>query len=187
MFKDVIIRKIDSHKGAPRLYLDMGLLGRANFGSGQQYQVSVDSESRRVTLEINEAGARVVSGKKKENNYVPVIDLNSIKVLGVFAGLDRVRIILSVGKIFILPLTSDMAQLERLSRVVAKLSSGECLTTASFCHGAGLMAHAAHEGLASGGVNTKAALVNEIDEEYIGQSMGHNPMWSEGTRALVVP
>lgn len=187
MFQDVVIRGIGNHRGAPRLYLDMPEVARAEFLQGLTYKLSIDEASMRVTIHVDAEGDRVVSGKETRNGTCPLIDLSSHRVLGLFAGHQQVRVIFMRQRIVILPLASVIAQQERLHRLQGKLERGESLTVASFAHGAGIMAHAVHAGAKDAGIELQAAVVNEIDGDLMAVSRANNNTWRKSTRGLNMP
>jgi DNA (cytosine-5)-methyltransferase 1 len=187
MFQDVVIRKIGDSKGTPRVYLDMPELQRAKFTAGANYKLTIDETGKRVVLLVDKDGDRVVSSKAKGEVRTPVVDLQSFRVLRIFEGFDRVRIIFMAGRIFVLPLASQLAQHERRERILGKLQRGESLAVASLCFGAGLMNYAAHEGLKAGGVPAHTSVVNEIDETYANHSRSANPVWNDETVGLIAP
>lgn len=188
MFQDVVVRRIGTNKNTPRVYIDCAdELERADFRPGAQYRLTVDEQNKRVVMEVNDDGDRIVSVKMRGERRAPVVDLQSFKVLKVFEGFERIRVIFLKGRIFVLPLASDLAKQERLDRLCGKVERGEALTVASLCHGGGMLAYAAHEGLQAGGVSTRTALVNEIDEDYAAHSRAKNPVWDAGTKGVIAP
>lgn len=187
MLQDVVIRGIGQHRGAPRLYLDMPEVDRADFKRGTVYKVHVDETAMKVTVVADEDGDRVVSGKEVRGGMQPVIDLSSRRVLGLFEGHAQVRVVFMAKRIFILPLASAVAQMERLKRLHGKLERGEALSVASIAHGGGVMSHATHAGAQDAGVVLHQAVVNEIDAELMGVSRANNSTWEGTTRGLNMP
>ena len=187
MFKNVVVRKLTEHRGSPRLYLDIAALAGAAFTPGTVFVVQVHEDRNQLVLITTPAGDRTVSSKIKNNRVVPVIDVNNQKALSVFDGIDQVRVVMMSGRIFVMPLASALAQRERLGRLTTKLNGGQSLAMASLAHGGGVMSHAAHAGFRDAGVDTHAAVVNEIDEKLMAQSQAQNEIWVEGTIGLTAP
>lgn len=111
----------------------------------------------KVSANLMSLGAldcRIVSRKLKGEKEIPVIDINSMELLSVFEGIEAVRVVVQQGRIFILPLSSEIAVRERLDRLKSKLESGEPIQIGSLSHGGGVLTHGRHSqgsrGLATG-------------------------------------
>lgn len=78
---------LGEHRGAPRIYLQGRWLAKAGFEPKAAYHASF--ERGRVVLELDPSGARTVSGK--QNNTVPVIDLNNQALAETLSG-DRLEV-----------------------------------------------------------------------------------------------
>src|SRR3989338_5716746 len=102
------IRKIGQNKGAPRVWLEGQQPLRAGFLPGSTYMVEVVRDKNMVALKVSEKGNRVVSRKENAGKEVPVIDLNSKEVLGLFAGMEKLRVIMGDRVIYLLPLASEL-------------------------------------------------------------------------------
>jgi DNA (cytosine-5)-methyltransferase 1 len=119
--KDVWIKKIGENKGRPRIYLDGLQAVRAGFAPGERFEVIVDEDGRRVILQKNRDGTRRVSMKERGGKQYPVIDINSSELLGLFEGMDVVRLVVGTDSVYILPLASEVKKKERLARLTTKL------------------------------------------------------------------
>jgi len=183
------IRSIGSNKGAPRVWLEGHQPLRAGFAPGTRYKAEINAEKHLLVLEVVENGLRVVSGKKSKNGDkdIPVIDLNSKELLGMFEGLDAVRVIVQTGKIFILPVASQLRAKERIATLKAKLEKGEVLSTGSVSTGIGVLDLAAHKGLEHAGVSAKLAFANEIREDCMDHAASVNPLFDDDTVSLTAP
>lgn len=182
-----LYRRITTNKGAPRLWLEGKQPARAGFAAGVRYALSVHPETRTVTLTLKDNGWRVVSAKHKGDTDVPVIDLNSREALGIFDGIELVRVIIRKGRIHILPAIAELRRRERLARLEAALAAKEPISIGSVSHGIGVLDLAIHQGLAAGGVASRLAFANDIDDEFLTQASEHNPAWNEDTAYLSVP
>ena len=185
MKTDIWVKGIGEKKGAPCIYFDGIQAIRAGFSPGQRYDVIVDEG--KVVLQVNEDGSRVVSAKKKGDSELPVVDLNSKKLLSLFEGMDSVRVVVQHGKVFLLPLASEIKKKERLKRISSKMSQDEPLKMASLSHGGGVLSHAIHEGLKRAGVKAEMAFANEIREDLLVHAIEHNDAWSADTMAVAMP
>ena len=181
------VHKVAEHRGAPRIFVEAARLKLAGFAPGVAFTVDVNAEKRHLILRLDDTGTHTVSRRKAGSGERPVIDLNSKQLLSVFAGLDAVRMVIANNAIHFLPLASTLAALERIDRLTAKLKSGEPLTTASICAGAGLMANALEAGYAAGGIKTRAAVINEIDSDYIELGTERNSAMRAEALALTAP
>lgn len=177
--------KVGQNKGAPRVWLEGKRLAKAGFVPGAKYALAIGD--KRVTLSVSENGTRVVSAKHKADTDLPVIDINSAQALGLFEGLDRLRVIIRQNEIHLLPLATQKKAEERLTRIKAKLENGEPLRVASFCHGGGVLSLALHEGMKQGGVESILAMANDINPEVLFHAAQNNPVWNDSTQAIAAP
>lgn len=185
--KDVWIKKLGENRGRPRIYLDGTQALRAGFCPGEKFDVVVDGEGKRVMLQKNRDGSRVVSAKERRGKTYPVIDINSKELLALFDGMDALRVVVSEDRVVLLPLASEIKKQERITRLVGKLQSGEPLRVGSLAHGGGILTHAVHQGLADAGIECDLAFANEIREDLLLHALEHNDAWSEKTSAINVP
>lgn len=179
------IKKIGLHRGAPRVWLDMPRLTEAGLAPGTKFDLDVVPHGIRIRR--SESGSRCVSAKTlKSGAQLPVIDLNSKACLSTFEGHGHVRVIVRADAVYVLLLASELAALERATRLSTKLASGQPLTVASLSHGVGVLSFAAHEGLTDSGLRCELASFNEIHEGYATQSVLANPA-STGAIPLCAP
>lgn len=181
-----IIRKLGSNRGAPRVYLEIDALSTSGFMPGKTFSRTIDETTKRLTLTVKPNGAYLVSQKEKNGKTFPVIDINSTQALGMFDGLEAVRIVLENNTIHILPIASEVKRVERLKRLKANLGNG-VVTTASLSFGGGILDHAAHTGLKDSGIEATLAMANEIDESLMNHAIAHNEVWKEKTIGIAAP
>ncbi|KAA0178867.1 DNA cytosine methyltransferase [Cupriavidus gilardii] len=179
------IKKIGSHRGAPRVWLEGLQTARAGFTPGQRYDVVVQGKT--VVLQANPDGSRVVSSKKVGERDNPVIDLNSRELLAVFDGMAAIRVAVKDGEIYLVPLATELKKQERYQRLREKLERGEALGIGSLSHGGGILSHAVHEGLKAAGINAELRFANEIRPELLDHAAVHNDAWSVDTIPLAAP
>jgi DNA (cytosine-5)-methyltransferase 1 len=185
--KDVWIKKLGEHRGSPRIFLDGPQAVRAGFAPGERFEVVVDAAGKRIMLQKNRDGSRVVSARERGGKTHPVIDINSKDLLSLFEGMDALRVVVSDDKVVLLPLASEIKKQERITRLVDKLQSGEPLKIGSLAHGGGILTHAIHQGLQDAGVECELAFANEIREDLLQHAAEHNDAWGEGTAAINLP
>ena len=181
-----IVRKLGSHRGSPRVYLDVNVMEAAGFAPGRTYNRTVNAERKSLTLTAEPNGSFVVSKKDKGGKALPVIDINNTKELGMFEGLEAVRVIFDSNTIHILPIASEMKRVDRLKRLRSNLDAG-VIKTAGISFGGGVLDHAAHAGLADAGIASSLAMANEIDEGLMNHASEHNDVWSESTVGIAAP
>lgn len=184
MIDGYYIKKIGQNRGAPRVWLDRQT-ERAGFEPGQRFDVVV--QGRTVVLQANPDGSRVVSSKKDGDKTNPVIDLNSRELLALFDGMSSIRVAVQQGKIYLLPLASELKKQERFGRLREKLEAGDPLAVGSLSHGGGILSHAIHSGLKASGVESRLAFANEIREELLEHAAVHNDAWDENTVPFAAP
>lgn len=179
------IKAIGQNKGSPRLYLDGMQAIKTGFSPGDRYDITIEGET--LVLSANKDGSRVVSKKMKGEAALPVIDINSKELLSMFTGMSSVRVIVREGKVFILPVASEIKKRERLSRIKRKMQNGESIVTGSLSHGGGILTHAIHSGLKKAGITSTLGFANEIREDLIEQAQCHNDAWDKDTAVLNMP
>jgi len=182
---DIWIKGIGEKRGAPYVYFDGMQAIRAGFSPGQKYDVDIDGN--RVVLSANKDGSRTVCAKRKGEVDYPVVDINSKELLALFDGMSSIRVIVQGGKVYLLPLASEVKKRERITRIAEKMASRTPLSMASLSHGGGVLSHAIHEGLKRAGVDAELAFANEIREDLLCHAIEHNDAWSENTMAVAMP
>lgn len=186
MKQDVWVKKIGTHRGAPRLFLDGLQASRAGFAPGDKFNVEVDVDGIRVIISRKKDGSRTVSHRKKGDQACPVIDINNKELLAMFEGMDELRVVVGNGHVYLLPLASQVKKVERIERLAGKIARGEPLAMGSLSHGGGILSHAIHQGLNDAGMKAELSFVNEIRADLIEHAIEQNDAWGENTRAVVM-
>lgn len=181
----VAIHEIGQNKGKPRVWLQGEMLASAGFAPQTRYEIN--HREGALVLVRDARGYRNVSGKPKHDREVPVIDLNSDKVLSAFAGLEHVKVIYRENEIEIVPVASELRARERRERAESRMQAGLPLIMGSVAHGAGVLDHAMHAGLKAEGVNCELGFANEIRHDLMDQSMRVNEVWTKNTIGLTAP
>lgn len=179
--------KIGQCKGHPRVWMQGKRPAQAGFAPGTRYNVTTDRDKKMLVLEVVSTGVRVVSSKAQGEKTIPVIDLNSSELLSLFDGMDTVRLVMQRGRIFILPLASELAVQERSERLHQKLATNQPISIGSLSHGGGVLSHAIHAGLSDAGIHSELAFANDIREELLEQADEHNDAWNADTIMLAAP
>lgn len=183
-----IVRSIGMNRGAKRIYLDGPILCRSPFLPGAAFSVEACPEKMTLTLVCCDSGSRVVSRKRRpgRSDVVPVIDINSNALLSALGAVSVVRIVISANAITISPLASELARLARLDSLRVAVGEGR-LSVGSIAHGIGVMSYTAHEGLKRANLDAELQVAVEIDSDWIGQAIEHNPVWTSSTVAVASP
>lgn len=184
------IQKIGMNKGAPRVYKEGRRIALAGFTPGTTYHATIHQDQGMLVLKVDPAGDYKVSKKAVRTgsaDVVPVIDINSKELLGMFEGMDQVRVIVREGQITLLPLATEVRRKERLSRITDKIRSGTPLDVGSVSHGIGVLSHALHKGLEERGVSSRQAFACDIEPVYLDQAEAANDYWSDNTIKVTAP
>ena len=80
-----------------------------------------------LQLVISDNGQYVVSKKERNGKTLPLVDLRSHKLLGMFEGMNVVRVVIQEGRIVIIALASEVRRLKRIKRVKSRLAANEPL------------------------------------------------------------
>ncbi len=84
------IQTIGQHKGSPRFYKEGRRIALAGFTPGTAYRATLHQSEGMLVLKVDPAGDYRVSKKAARSGdagEVPVIDLNSKELLGMFDGM----------------------------------------------------------------------------------------------------
>lgn len=178
--KQITCRKLSTHKGAKRLWLEGLRLAAAGFTPGAHYHMNISREAGTVRLELTDNGKRIVSRKKSGRaipEYRPVIDLNSRDLDALFGDSDRVQVVICERTIEVSLHSKDKARQVRESRLKTRLCKGVALAVGSMCAGAGILDHALHTGLADSSIASRLAWAIESEYAYLQAGMENNPIW----------
>lgn len=190
--KNYDIQKLGEHKGSPRFYKEGKRIALAGFTPGTVYRATMHQEQGMLVLKVDPDGAYKVSKKAARNaseaeTVVPVIDINSKELLGMFEGLDQVRVIVRQGQIVLLALATEIRRKERIERVTQKIRSGTPLDVGSVSHGIGILSNALHMGLEEQGVASRQMFACDIEATYLDQAEQANDCWSDDTIKVTAP
>lgn len=181
------IKKLGANKGAPRLWLEGNRPLRGGFAPGSRYNVQKDEVKKMLTLEIVQDGVRVVSKKQKGDKELPIIDINSTELLSMFAGMDSVRVVIAEGRIFVLPIATEVRRKERLDLLKVTLEKNEAISVGSVSHGTGVLSFALEQGLRNTGVQSSMSFAIDIDGDALEHASNCNPVWNADSMAIAAP
>lgn len=181
------IKKIGEKNGSPRLWIEGTTAERAGFEPGQAFNVAIDVERNMLTLTCDAHGVRVVSSRSRRGRTLPIIDINSAKVLALFQGMDAVRVFFLDGEIRVMPLATELRRIERLERLATRLENSEPLAIGSVSHGGGVLSHALHTGLRNAGIPVRLAFANDIRDDLLEHARDVNDAWDKQTVSIAAP
>ncbi len=182
---NVVYLKVGEHRGRRRIWLQGQKLARKGYVPGKRYRLFLDEHRKVVRLERKHDGERIVS--RKGSAEIPVIDLKWDEMEKVFAGVERVRVVIRKDRITVSIHHVDAGQKERVCRFRAKLRSGQPLDIGSLAHGGGVLDLAIHNGLAGAGLSSRLAFAVEIEDQYLEASQENNPVWDAESIAICAP
>lgn len=184
------IQTIGQHRGAPRFYKEGRRIALAGFTPGTTYRATLHQSEGMLVLKVDPSGDYRVSKKAARSgdaSEVPVIDLNSKELLGMFDGMDQVRVIVREGQIVLLALATEVRRKERLDRITQKIRSGTPLDVGSVSHGVGILSNALHKGLEERGVKSRQVFACDIEGAYLDQAEAANDCWNDATMKVTAP
>lgn len=167
----IIMTKLGENRGAPRIWLQGEKLEKEGYRAGDTFRIE---ESKGARLVLVKNGDRKVSGKKRGDKRVPIIDLNTKQLAELFDADEKLKVAIRKGKIVITKHYTSGQVAERLERIRSKIREGKKLAVHSHYHGAGVLDLAIHSGFAKAGVNTFCQVAIELEREYLDISMQRN-------------
>lgn len=153
-------RILETNKGA-RLWLEGVKLKSLGFDKGKLYSTKVTENS--ITLTLSNDGKKKVSGRTRNGESNPIIDLCGKWLSQVFDFDELVTARIENGKITIKRHKEGMAKKERELRAINE----PILKEAALCYGIGVSAHAISNGLNSSNVQSEVSLIMERESKYL--------------------
>lgn len=179
----IINTKLGEHRGKKRVWLEGTRIAREQVQAGLKYTPVVKND--RVVLLVGNEGMFTVSKREKNGVVHPIIDLKIEELATLFAGVERLRVVVRRGRIVITAHHSYARSAERVDRLIEKLSQGKPLDVGTAFSGGAVLDRAIHEGLASAGIKSRLSLVIEREGKYLDSAMRNNSMlWDENTLAI---
>lgn len=186
MMNSASIYTLSQNKGAPRIYLDGKKPIRSGFTPGAHFEVEKTEKSVILRLK-NEVTKNKVSKKEKSGQTIPVIDINSAQALEPLIGSTVVRVLFGPDCIVISRVGTESRLLERLKRLKRTFEQDQPVSTGGVAAGAGVLAHAAHQGFKDAGLKTRVAFHNEIREDLAEHALRVNDALDDRTQILNMP
>ncbi len=149
-------------------------------------KLSVHGYDAGVGLNVEYGHYKISITKSNENPEKTVmgtsrgalIELRSKDVGESFQGIKIVVVSISAQGIEIVAHPSELRQIERIASLKAAIANGK-ITTASLCHGVGLLAYNLSKGMKRASLSTKIQLANDIDDLALTCSVEGNPIWDD--------
>lgn len=174
-----------SHRGKARVWFEGRRLARANFMPGASFSLVENNGSLVITL--SGKGDRTVSSRRRRDDVQPIIDISGQTVERLFPGETRICAIFETGRITVAMHPVDQDVKARLSKLIRALSRKDPLACGSIAHGAGVLDHAIHTGLADRGVRAELTFAIEKDGSILDAAIANNPIWTSDTLAIEGP
>lgn len=123
--------KISRNKDAPRVWLEGLYLLRAGFTPTRRIQVRFSKQ--RVEITLAPEGARIVSSKSRNNQAVPVLDLNTSALSESFGPIAVLQVLVEPGRITLTPTLTEQLRSTRCrnGREGSVFAGGGLLTEAA--------------------------------------------------------
>jgi len=182
---NVVYRKIGEHKGKPRIWLEGQKLATQGITPGMRF--SLIKKQDQICLSFCDDGARKVSRRKQKDAYLPVMDIRADEIEAVFGQAERIRAIIKPDEIIITIHHREIAEKERLERLIRKLCNNEPLEMGSLAHGGGVLDHALHTGLNLANIAARLSFAVEIEGKYLDASQRNNSVWDKDSIAIEAP
>ncbi len=168
----VINSKIGEHRGKKRIWLEGRKLDREGYLVGMKYDVQL--EPGKVQLTPNPTGKYTISKRTRNGVTLPIIDVSLKELADIFEGVEMLRVQITKGKITVTAHFSHDKKRRREERLREKIRSRSKLDVASFFHGGGILDRSIHTGLSDASIDSRIAVVNEIEPKYLEQSLKVN-------------
>lgn len=189
------ILKVAEHKGSPRVWIEGINAQKSGFLPATPYRTEKRRDSvilRVINLDaveqsLSDTKPLHVSKKKQRGRELPVLDLNSHKILSPVAGAEVVKVVFHDGYIVISRIASQQRAIERLKRLKEKLVNKQALAMGGVAAGAGILSDVAHKGLAAAGIETTLRMHNEVRQDLTEIAAQNNPSVSHETLLLNMP
>ncbi|MGH8156589.1 MAG: DNA cytosine methyltransferase [Rhodanobacter sp.] len=175
--------KVGEHRGQRRLWLEGGRLAAAGFEAGTRYHVVFDVDTRTIALEINPAGDRQVSGRRRvgQERPTPILDLAGADVTDIVGEAGSVRALLSKGRIVFSLHPRDVAKAEREARVREHVKEG-FVTEGTLCAGAGIATLGVATGIEESGLLSRVEWIVDRERKYLEVAATNNPAVTSETK-----
>lgn len=182
---NVIYTRLGERRGNRRLWLEGTRLANQGIVPGIRFDLRM--EKGRAVLQFGEQGERVVSRRQRNGKELPVIDVNSAELEQALGQAERIRVVIRRDCIEVTVHHHEMAERDRVQRLLAKLADGRPLDIGSLAHGGGILDHAIHTGLRDAGIPSRLAFAVEIEKAYLDCSQQNNEVWDAESVGIEAP
>ena len=172
--KQISYTKIAATAKGKRLWLEGKRLADCGFIRGARYTATVFSSGKDFTLSlvVDTSGNRKVSGRKRGEKEIPIIDLCDSSLLPEVG--SKVRATFAEGKIVITIHHEEQAKVERENSIREALSGRKYMTEGSACTGIGVSTLAIHDELKASGIASTLEWVVDCEGKYLQVAMDNN-------------
>lgn len=180
--QQVSYQTIGSNKEKPRLWIEGVKLSTAGFVRGAMYHLNIEKNEIQIILDPN--GARKVSGRKRGDRDIPILDIALRELEENFDAGTRVRVVFTQGRISVTLHHEEKARIDREKRLADNLAAGS-LTEASMFTGGGISTHAIHSAIEDAGSTAQLAWVVDSELKYLQTGYANNFAITDDTVALI--
>ena len=178
---EVAYSKLTNHRGNKRIWLEGKRLGTIGFVRHATYDTIINKETKTLVLILSDNGTKKVSGRKRGEKEIPILDIGNVEITDMFKDIERIRATFkTTGVIVIEPHHEDANMVEREARLKKNLKGGT-VTEGSACSGAGVFAAASHEGLLEGDIHSQVSWVVDREGKYLQVGMDNNSAITDDT------
>jgi DNA (cytosine-5)-methyltransferase 1 len=167
-----------------RLWLEGKKMDVSGFTKGQAYKTVLDVQSKSVTLILDDAGDKKVSGRQKNGRVRPIIEICNASITQhideVMGGVKRVRVVFQSQRIQISVHADEQKKITREEQIRRHIAQG-ILSEATLCAGGTISNRALHEGFETAGINSVTEFIVEMDGRYIQSAIDNNSYITDDT------
>ena len=178
--KQTTYTRVASNKGRERIWLEGRRLAQCGFERGTRYRIEVNPHRGYARLVLDDDGDRVVSGRKRRGEDVPILDIapSDLAPKG-----TRVRATFEQGRVEIVIHHEERARLDRERRLENAIGWG-VMAEGVVCAGIGVSAAAGNSGIRAGGLDSQIDWVVDAEARYLEAFERNNPAGGEHTRLI---
>ncbi len=163
-------------KGVSRIYIqDSELLSKAGLPVNARFDIQYERHS--IKIIINDNG----TNKVMDTGRGSLVELKNKSTYNSFGDVSHVLITFSKNGIEIGLNYSDRQQIERETRLIKRLISGEPIEKASFFSGIGLLSLFLKTGIEKTGIKTRIKFANDLCEKAMSVNLNSNPIWDSAS------
>ena len=164
--------------GAARLYIQKsGILRKFGFLAGLPYSSKHDKHNQKLEIELADHGNKHVMNIGRGE----LIELRNKQTAETFAGVERVKVTFTKGKLVVSALKSHVAKTKRESRFKEAATGKRPFRSGSLFSGIATLAYRLKLGLKEQGIDSEITLSSDIDPLALSCQVDGNPIWEHAS------